>query len=137
MLNGKDYIQKIKSFFSFLEKELNFKVINEIINGNAFYDVEYSDKIYTISISYENITDHIEVTLFKLQNGKLPHYDDKSKSLHLKNLNTSIIPKLLKTDIQLNNKQFRKFKVESIFEKKLLKEAKELRICLLHINLLE
>ena len=37
MIEGKEYIKIVKQFYSFLETEFGFKIVNETINGNAFY----------------------------------------------------------------------------------------------------
>ena len=68
MIEGKEYIEAVKLFYSFLETEFGFNKVNETINGNAFYDVEFKDKERVVSISYENIDDHLEVIVFMLQN---------------------------------------------------------------------
>lgn len=134
MIEEFEYIQKVKLYYSFLESEFGFSKIIETINGNAFYDVEYKGKEMIISISYENIEDHLEVIVFILQNGEMPHYDDKTKTLHLKHLNRLLMVKTSKEEINLNAKYFAKYNAKNELERKLLKEAKELRLCLKHLN---
>ena len=133
MISGKQYIETAKKIFSFLETEFGFRKEKETINGSAFYDLEYRNTDKAISISYENMEDHLEVIVFILENGNLSHYDDKTKTLHLKDLNKSIISKRNPDDIKLNSNYFTDYKVESVIDKKLLKEAKELRLCLKYI----
>lgn len=87
-----------------------------------------------ISVSYENIEDHLEVIVFMLQNGKMPNYDDKTKTLHLKQLNRLVMTKASKEEINLNAEYFTNYKAKNELERKLLKEAKELRLCLKHFN---
>jgi hypothetical protein len=137
MIDGSEYIKIVKSFYSFLESEFGLNTTNETINGNAFYDVEYRDAQKVISISYENIEDHLEVIVFKLQNGKMPDYDDKSKTLHLNQLNKLVMPKVDKTEMSSNAEYFSKYNAKDELERKLLKEAKELRLCLKHFNELQ
>ena len=134
MIEGNQYIAVVKQFYSFLETEFGFSKINEIINGNAFYDVEFRDKERIISISYENIEDHLEVIVFLLQNGKMPDYDDKTKTLHLKQLNGMVMAKASKAEISLNAAYFAKYNANNEIQKKLLKDAKELRLCLKHFS---
>lgn len=134
MIEGKEYIGAVKLFYSFLETEFGFSKVSETINGNAFYDVEFKDSVRVISVSYENIEGHLEVIVFMLQNGKLPNYDDKTKTLHLKQLNRLMMAKVSKEEINLNEEYFAKFTPKNEIEKKLLKEAKELRVCLKHFN---
>jgi len=128
------YIETVKLYYSFLEAEFGFNQTNETINGNAFYDVEFKDKERIISISYENIEDHLEVIVFLLQNGKMPDYDDKTKTLHLKQLNRLVMAKVSKDEINLNAEYFASYNAKNELERKLLKEAKELRLCLKHFN---
>jgi hypothetical protein len=130
MIEAKEYTEAVKSFYSFLETEFGFSKVNETINGNAFYDVEFKDGERVVSVSYENIEGHLEVIVFMLQNGVMPDYDDKTKTLHLKQLNRLIMTKVSKKEIYLNAEYFAKYDPQNEIERKLLKEAKELRLCL-------
>ena len=134
MVEDLEYIETVKLYYSFLETEFGLSKVNETINGNAFYDVEFKDKERVISISYENIEDHLEVIVFMLQNGKMPDYDDKKKTLHLKQLNRLVMAKASKEELNLNAEYFAKYNAKNELERKLLKEAKELRLCLKHFN---
>jgi len=134
MVEDLEYIETVKLYYSFLETEFGLSKVNETINGNAFYDVEFKDKERVISISYENIEDNLEVIVFMLQNGKMPDYDDKTKTLHLKQLNRLVMAKASKEEINLNAEYFAKYNAKNELERKLLKEAKELRLCLKHFN---
>jgi len=87
-----------------------------------------------VSISYENIEDYLLVIIFLLQNGKLPDYDDKTKTLHLNKINAQILSRIDKNEISLNNEYFDKFNPKYELKKKLLKSAKELRLCLKHYD---
>jgi hypothetical protein len=134
MVEDLEYIETVKLYYSFLETEFGFRKTNETVNGNAFYDVEFTDNERIISVSYENIEDHLEVIVFMLQNGKMPNYDDKTKTLHLKQLNRLVMTKASKEEINLNAEYFTNYKAKNELERKLLKEAKELRLCLKHFN---
>jgi hypothetical protein len=134
MIAGSQYIETVKAYFGFLITEFGFKVPEEKIRGNAFYDVQYKDEIRVVSISYENIENYLLVIVFLLQNGGLPDYDDKTKTLHLNNLNALVLSKVDKREIDLNNDYFVKFNPESELERKLLKSAKDLRLCLKHFK---
>lgn len=134
MIEGKEYIEVVKQFYSFLETDFGFRKVNETINGNAFYDLEFRDNERIISISYENMEDHLAVIVFMLQNGKMPDYDDKTKTLHLKQLNRLVMAKASKEEINLNAAYFAKADAKNEIERKLLKEAKELRLCLKHFS---
>ena len=137
MIEDLEYIETVKLYYSFLETEFGFSKINETINGNAFYDVEFINKETIISISYENIEDHLEVIVFMLQNGKMPDYDDKTKTLHLKQLNKLTMAQTSKEEINLNAKYFANYNSKNELERKLLKEAKELRLYLIYFNKLQ
>ena len=134
MIEGLEYIKVVKSFYSFLKSEFDFSKENETINGNAFYDVEYRGKEKVVSISYENIEDHLEIIVFKLENGKMPKYDDKSKTLHLNELNRFLMSRVEKTEISSNSQYFSKYNTKDKLERKLLKGAKELRLWLKYFN---
>lgn len=132
MIEGTKYIEIVKLLFSFLITEFEFRLSKETENGNAFYDVEYSDIGRVVSISYENIEDYLQVIVFKLKNGKLPDYDDKTHTLHLNELNKRVLSEIDKNEIERNNEVFDKFDVNDELERKLLKSAKELRLALKH-----
>ena len=134
MIEGLEYVKVVKLLYSFLETEFGFKKVNETVNGNSFYDVEYRDAEKVISISYENIEAHLEVIVFKLLNGEMPDYDDKSQTLHLNQLNKSLMSRVDKAEISSNAQYFTKHNPKDDLERKLLKGAKELRLCLRHFD---
>jgi hypothetical protein len=131
LIDSYSYIETVKKYFSFLVTEYSFPNISEKINGNAFYIVEYSNKAKIISISYENITDYLQIIVFNLDNGALPDFDDKSKILRLKALNRMALTKATQDDFKLNNSFFAKFSSSNQLEKQLLKASKDLRLCLI------
>lgn len=134
MIDGKQYIETVEEYFSFLVKEFNLSIVNRKIRGNAFYDVQYGDVKKTISISYENIEDYFQVIIFILQNGQLPDYDDKTKTIHLDKLNNTIFSTVDNNEIILNSIFFEKFQANNKIERLLLKSAKELRLCLRYMK---
>lgn len=134
MIEGLQYTEVVKLFYSFLESEYGFNILNESINGNVFYKVNYRHLKRIVSISYENIEDYLVVNIFKLNNEQMPDYDDKRRTLHLNKLNAAIISKLDRNEIDLNNEYFAKFQAKNELERKLLKSAKELRLCLKHFK---
>ncbi len=134
MIEGNQYIEIVKVYFSFLVTEFGFNIFEEKIRGNAFYDVQYKDEARIVSISYENIEDYLQVIIFLLQNGKLPEYDDKTNTLHLNRLNAFFLSKIDRKEISLNSEYFAKINTNDELERKLLKSAKELRLCLKHIS---
>lgn len=137
MIKGKEFIRKVKELFEFLSSEFSFRVVDEKNRQNLFYDVRYSDSERVISISYENTEDYLQVIVFQLENGELPDYDDKTHTLHLEKLNSLILSQIDKDEIDSNNKLFSSFKYENNIEKRLLKKAKELRLCLKHFDKME
>lgn len=137
MIEGRQYIETVKSYFNFLITEFVFNPTDEKVEGNAFYDVRYRGKAKIVSISYENIGDYFLVTIFMLQNGELPDYDNKAKTLHLNKLNGIVLSRIDKDEINLNNKYFVEYNAKNEFERKLLKSAKELRLCLKHFSELQ
>ncbi|MCB9311114.1 MAG: hypothetical protein H6567_13750 [Lewinellaceae bacterium] len=134
MIEGEKYIEDVKAYFNYLITEFGFRISNEKIRGNAFYDLQYSDGNCIVSVSYENIEDYLQVIIFMLQNGELPDYDDKSKTLLLNMLNAQVMSSVKRDEISLNNEYFVKFTPKTEIEKLLLKSAKELRLCLKHFK---
>lgn len=130
MVEGEKYIKNVKAYFNYLVTEFGFKISSEKIRSNVFYELQYADGSRIISISYENIENYLQVIIFILHNGNLPDYDDKRNALHLDRLNTQVMSNTERSEIILNNEYFLKFNPETELEKKLLKSAKELRICL-------
>ena len=130
MINANIYAELVESYFSFLEKEFGYILIQEKIRENVFYEIRYAKPNKQISVSYENLEDYFLVTIFLLENGKLPDYDDKSKTLHLSQLNKTILPIITSQQIQLNNNYFSIFKTSDRIENRILKSAKELRLCM-------
>ncbi len=134
MINGKRYVQLVKAYFSFLVSEFGLNLPEAQVLGNVYYDVRYSDRDKIVSISYENIEDYLLVIIFLLENGKLPDYDDKSKTLHLAGLNVRIMEKVTQQQRVANSRYFSMFTPEDELERKLLKGAKDLRLCLRHLK---
>ena len=128
MIDGKAYTKLVKEYYSFLITDFNLDIIDEKIRGNAFYDVQYGDKSIVVSINYENIEGDFQVVVYLLENGQLPDYDDKSKTLHLSQLNLSIIKHATTSEIEMNNRYFEQFTISNDFQRKLIKSAKELRL---------
>ena len=64
----------------------------------------------------------------------MPDYDDKVETLHLSKLNEVILSIIDKNEINLNKEYFREFNVTDELDRKLLKSAKELRLCLKHFD---
>ena len=132
MIEGEQFLAIVKQFYSFLEIEFGFKKTNETINGNTFYDVEFMEIEKMISISYENIEEHLEIIIFMLRDGKMPDYDDKTKTLHLRELNKMVMTTVNKDDLIINTKYFANYNATDEIEQQLLKGAKELRLYLRH-----
>lgn len=136
MIDGKKYINTVRDFFSFLESEFAMTVAEEKERGNVYYDVQYRDQSKVVSISYENIEDYLQIIVFRLENGELPDYDDKTKTLHLSQLNRITLPNVDKNEIISNSEYFSKYVANGEVERQLLKSAKELRLCLMHFDVL-
>ena len=64
----------------------------------------------------------------------MPDYDDKTRTLHIRQLNKLVMPKVSKMEINANAEYFSNYSPKSEIERKLLKEAKELRLALKHFN---
>lgn len=134
MIEGDKYIETVKEYFEYLITEFSFEISKTKIRGNVFYDLQYKDKNRIVSVSYENIEDCLQVIIFILHKGELPDYDDKTKTLHLNWLNAQVLSCIDKREMFLNSELFEKFCPNDEIEKKLLKSAKELRLCLKHLK---
>ena len=132
MIEANRYIEIVKEYFHYLETEFGFKCFKEKIKGNAFYNIEFRDETRIVSISYENIEDYFQVIIYKLYNGELPDFDDRRSTLHLKSLLESVFSNITKAEIDANNKHFENYRAKDSIERKILKSAKELRLCLLY-----
>lgn len=81
-----------------------------------------------ISISFDIRENYLQVILLK--DAHLPDYDDKEHTIHLEKLNNMILPFLNNEEISDNNDFFKNNKPLNQLEKRLLKSAKELRLCM-------
>jgi len=135
MIQADRFIDAVDRTFSFLTKDYNMKKGEAKILGNTFYDVSYQDSTKVISISLETIEDIFLVIVFKLENGKLPEYDDKSRTIHLNRMTADILPTMDKDDFAANNRFFQDIQPTDKIEQLILKSAKELRLCLKHYNI--
>jgi hypothetical protein len=43
MIEGRKFVKIVEGYFTFLEKEFKFKLSEEEIRGNAYYDIQYRD----------------------------------------------------------------------------------------------
>ena len=116
--------------FHFLYEEFDFQLSRTTNREGLFYDVEYKRNNTIISISYENREDYFQTILFIIKNGIMPDYDDKTSTIHLPVLVSKFFSELAPNDFEENNKFFSLIKTSTEIEKKILKSAKELRICL-------
>jgi hypothetical protein len=136
VINNNEYISIIEKQFLFLVKELNYKVVHKKRNVSFLYDVNYQKGNSMISVSFDNRENYLQVILFILKDGQLPDYDDKVHTIHLEKLNNMILPLLTIEEINENNELFQNIKPLNQFEKRLIKSAKELRLCLKKRDLL-
>lgn len=132
MIRGLEFIEQTKKYNSFLVDEFDFIEFNITNREGLFYDVEYKKDGLLISISYENREDYLQVILFRLINGKKPEYDDKHMTIHLEKLNNALFKTLSSNNFKENEICFASLNASSNIERKLLKAAKELRLCLKH-----
>ncbi|WP_276135135.1 hypothetical protein [Polluticoccus soli] len=131
MISKDDFIALVESYFHFLTSEFQFSKGEVKANGNAYYSFQFQDNKKVVSISHENIGNYYQVIVYLLDdNGSLPNYDDKTKTLHLDKLNKLILPNISLDQIKTNNTHFSTLVANSELERKMLKSAKELRLCL-------
>ena len=134
MISFEKYSELVKNSFSFLITEFEFNLNKIVENGNMFYDIEYSGINKVISISLETYENYIRVVIFKLDNGKLSEYDDKTKTNHLNQLTKEYFPKISKEEITENSLFFKNILTETETEKQIIKSAIELRLVMKFIK---
>lgn len=134
MIDDQEFIRQVRDYFAFLESEFGFVFTKEKIKGNFYYDIQYCNNNRLVSVSYENIEDYLLVIVFLTQSGELPDYDDQSKTLHLSKMTQCVFPQLSKGEIDANTLDFIDFYPKDEIGFKLLKAAKELRLCLRHFD---
>ncbi|MFT3796477.1 hypothetical protein [Flavobacterium sp.] len=130
IISEEKYMDFVQRTFLFLTEEFNYSVGNKKANGNIFYDINFEKEDSVISISLETLQDYLLVILFKLENGQLPRYDDKAKTIHLNRFTETVIKNNPDIDFLENNLHFKEISPSTEIEKLILKNAKELRICL-------
>ena len=134
MITAHAYVEAVRAYFAFLVSEFAFAPSEETASGTVFYDLRYRSATQVVSISYENIEDYLLVIVYQLVNQQLPGYDDKRHTLHLNVLNQAVKMIASPADWQENQYHFRQLRAEGAVERKLLKSAKELRLCLTHFD---
>ena len=132
IMTGKHFVGLVSQFFHFLVEELDFICFSETVREGLYYEVQYKNRDRIVSVSYENVEDYLQTIVFALESGRLPDYDDKTKTLHLNALSALVFPLLTGKEIYENNIRFNQFVATSDMERRLLKSAKELRLCLYH-----
>lgn len=133
-MKGKDFLEKIREHYSFLEDEFGFNLSDVDVSGNYYYRIHYSDGAKVVSISCEGVEYHLSVLVYILENGQTPNYDDKAKTIHLNALNKAVFPALGKGEIIANNEFFKEFEAKDKWQKDLLSSAKELRLGLKYFD---
>ncbi|MDR0938375.1 MAG: hypothetical protein LBN29_03320 [Mediterranea sp.] len=135
MIEEQEYIETIETFFSFLIDEFGYVKSSVKIRGNAFYDVQYSNDIRSISISYENIGDYFQVIVYTLRNGEMPNYDDDENILYLKDHNRSIWETMSKESVKVIAEKFAQYHTYNPFKRAVLKQAKDLYAYLMNVEI--
>jgi len=130
-----EFVNNVQLFFSFLKDEYGMIVIDKISRKNIFHSVRYENDHFLISISYECIENYFNVQLIRIINGKLSSYDDVVNSYSLDRLYALITPYVDNKKLYENTKLF-DFHINNEIQKKILKSAKKLRICLQYIDML-
>jgi len=130
VFNKDEYFSNIEKQFMFLLDDFEYQVINEKSKISFLYDVNFQKSNSVISVSFDIRENYLQVILFILKDGHFPDYDDKEHTIHLEKLNNMILPLLSKEEISDNNDFFQNIKPLNQLEKRILKSAKELRLCM-------
>lgn len=130
MISSQFFVTKVSDYFAFLVSGFDFEFDDLTVREDIYYEQRFNDGRKVVSISYENLEDYLKVTVYLLENGQLPAYDDEQRTLLLGQINAAVFPNIGKTEIEQNNNYFACFQAQSEFEKHLLKQAKDLRLSL-------
>jgi hypothetical protein len=133
MIDEEEYFRIVDRYYSFILIEFYFVKSEKMAIGNSFLKVEFTNSKFTIYISYENVESYLRIIVFELINGAMPSYDDSTHTLHLSRLNTLVMSKVNKDEVRVNAQFFSAQNPKTDIERKLLKGAKELRLCLKHL----
>ncbi len=134
MIEGQEFTELVQRYFFFLRADFGFEAPGEDVRGSVFYEVTYKHAVRNVSISYENIEDYLLVIVYLLHHGNVPDYDDNSRTLHLPELSKLMVRKVDQNERLMNDRHFSDFSASSPLEQKLLKAAKELRLCLTYFD---
>lgn len=136
-INEEQYFGVVTAYFSFLVTELGFNLSREYTNSSFFMMAEYRRGIeLLVSIPYEQGNDYLDIMIFRLDNGREPHYDDLSRNLQLRRITDEILAGVSRNEKVANSKLFSQFHAGTDIEKRLLNAAKAMRLASLHGNLL-
>jgi len=130
MIEPQLYLKTVETYFEFLVDEFEFVLSEERLRGNVFYDVRYLRIDRLVSISYENVEDYLVVAILLLDDGRVPRFDDLNKVFYLEKMTTILFPQLGAEKIETNANHFANLTPLSSIEKRLLKSARELRLCI-------
>ncbi|MCC2545499.1 hypothetical protein LJY25_03515 [Hymenobacter sp. BT175] len=134
MVEAQVFLRAAKTYFAFLVSEFAFAELSETVRSVVFYELQYRNAAQVVSISFENLEDYLQITVFQLVNQQLPDYNDSHHTYHLHTLNHALSKLVGPDDWQENQRFFEEFKPEGTVERRLLKAAKELRVCLTHFD---
>lgn len=87
-----------------------------------------------ISVSYENLEDYLQVIVSALDMGRRPSHEDSERTIHLSGLLRLVLPQVTMEQISANAMLFKRFRADCHVKRRLLKSAKELRLCLPYVK---
>ncbi|MCD8511858.1 MAG: hypothetical protein LRY73_19725 [Bacillus sp. (in: Bacteria)] len=129
MLNRDEYFSIIEKQFMFLVNEFEYTPLDKKSKISFLYDVNFQKGNTLITVSLDVRESYLQVILFNLTDGHLPDYDNEN-TIHLEKLNKMILSNLSKEEMKENNKFFQYIQPKNQLEKRILKSAKELRLCM-------
>ena len=75
MIAREGYYNAVRKYFNFLVDGYDFLEVDEKSKNSMLYNVEYTDKNHTISISYEIMGEGVNIVIFKILNNKKSDYE--------------------------------------------------------------
>ncbi len=134
MYSGRKYKKAVVYYYSFLIDDFNFTLDEKSITRGMYYNIKFKKIDKIISIYNELMEDYFDIHFTNFLKKGHPQIDSLTKTSGLTFFIKTIFPFLSENDFIQNNTYFDKFETTNEMEKKLLDQAKELRLCLLNLD---
>ena len=128
-MDDKSFLRLANEAFVPFLRDLGFRMDTPTIHGRL-YDVTFTGARHQVSVSYEPGDDYFLVMVFSREGSQLSHYDDRTKTPHLSDLNKRYMHLVPATERESNPAFFSGVIASDPNERLVLKAAKDLRLVL-------